>query len=287
MYPAPFEYFRPSSIAEAVDLLARHGEDAKVLAGGHSLIPAMKLRLARPTALVDLGRVPDLAGIREVGERLAIGAMTTHRAIESSQLLAARCPLLPEVASHVGDVQVRNKGTIGGSLVHADPAADYPAAVLALDAELELAGPGGRRTLRAADFFVGLLQSAAQPGEILCEIRVPATGPSVAYVKTEQKASGFALCGVAAVLDAENRSVAVGVTGVAPTAYRAAAVERALAGETFDERAIASAARHAADGVTPLSDIHASADYRAHLAIVNTARAILRAAAALRTRPSK
>ena len=277
MYPAPFAYFRPSSVAEAVDLLARHGEDAKILAGGHSLIPAMKLRLARPTALIDLGRVPDLNGIREAGGRIVIGAMATHWAIESSRLLADRCPLLPDVAKQIGDVQVRNKGTIGGSLVHADPAADYPAAILALDAELELAGPGGRRTVRAADFFVGLLQSATAPGEILCEIRVPATGPTAAYVKTEQKASGFALCGVAVTVEPATGRSAVGITGVADVPYRAAAVERALAGQLVDARAIAEAARHAADGVSPLSDIHASADYRAHLAVVNTQRALLRA----------
>src|SRR5207247_1082386 len=164
------------------------------------LIPAMKLRLARPRAIVDLARVANLSSIREAGGRLAIGAMTTHAEIAESALLRARCPLLPETAVHIGDMQVRNKGTIGGSLAHADPAADWPAAILALEAEIELVGPGGRRTVAADRFFVDLLQTAIAAGEILSEIRVPATPRSVAYVKTEQKASGFALAGVAAAI---------------------------------------------------------------------------------------
>jgi aerobic carbon-monoxide dehydrogenase medium subunit len=277
MYPAPFEYFRPATLAEAIDLLARHGEDAKVLAGGHSLIPAMKLRLARPTALVDIGRLAELSYIREQGDVIAIGAATTHRAIEVSGVLGARSPLLPEVASHLGDVQVRNRGTIGGSLVHADPAADYPAAILALDAALEIAGPGGRRTVRASEFFVGLMESAIATGEVLCEIRVPVTKPTVAYVKTDQKASGFALCGVAVTIDPSARRAAVGVTGVAAMPYRAAAVEAALEGRVLNESMIASAAGHAADGVEPISDLHASAEYRAQLAVVNAQRALMAA----------
>src|SRR5215467_14026578 len=191
MYPANFDYTRPATVDEAIALLAQHGEAAKVLAGGHSLIPAMKLRLSRPTVVVDIGRIAGLSYIREDGGRIAIGAMTTHADVEGSALLKEKCPLLPETASHIGDVQVRNRGTIGGSLVHADPAADYPAAVLALDAEIVLAGPRGRRTVGAADFFVDLLQTATAPDEILVEIRVPVTAKSVAYVKTEQKASGF------------------------------------------------------------------------------------------------
>lgn len=277
MYPAPFEYFRPATLAEAIDLLARHGEDAKVLAGGHSLIPAMKLRLARPTALVDIGRLAELNYIREQDGRIAIGAATTHRAIEVSEVLGARSPLLPAVASHLGDVQVRNRGTIGGSLVHADPAADYPAAILALDAALEIAGPGGRRTVPASEFFVALMQSAVAPGEVLCEIRVPVTKPTVAYVKSDQKASGFALCGVAVTIDASTRRAAVGITGVAAVPYRAMAVEAALEGRALTETLIAAAAAHAADGIEPISDLHASAEYRAHLAVVNTQRALMAA----------
>src|SRR5919199_5763902 len=157
MYPANFDYKRPATVDEAVALLAQHGDDAKVLAGGHSLIPAMKLRLAQPKVVVDIGRIANLSYIREAGGRIAIGAMTTHQEIASSSLLKEKSPLLAETAAHIGDVQVRNKGTIGGSLAHADPAADYPAAILALEAEIEVAGPKGRRTLRAQDFFVDLL----------------------------------------------------------------------------------------------------------------------------------
>jgi len=276
MHAAPFDYTRPSTVDEAIALLSRHGEDAKVLAGGHSLIPAMKLRLAQPKVVVDIGRIAGLSYVREAGGRVAIGAMTTHADIEASRLLTQKCPLLPETAGHIGDVQVRNKGTIGGSLVHADPAADYPAPILALDAEIDLAGPRGRRTVAAADFFVDLLQTAILSDEILTEIRVPITPASVAYEKTEQKASGFALAGVAVVMTADD--LRVGVTGVAARPYRAAAVEQALRGRRQPSpEAIEQAAAHAADGVDPLSDIHASAEFRAHLASVNTRRAIRRA----------
>jgi len=275
MYPAQFDYFRPTSLDEAVKLLAQHGGEAKLLAGGHSLIPAMKLRLAQPKALVDLGRIAGLSGIREANGRLAIGAMTTHAEIAASPLARSRCPLLAETAAHIGDMQVRNKGTIGGSLAHADPAADWPAAVLALDAEIEIVGPSGRRTVKADRFFVELLQTAIGAGEILSEIRVAPTPRSVAYVKTAQKASGFALAAVAALVD--GRTVRVAVTGVAPTAYRATAVEQALGGEPITAERIAKAAAHAADGVQPLGDIHASPEFRAHLAQVNARRALTRA----------
>jgi carbon-monoxide dehydrogenase medium subunit len=217
-----------------------------------------------------------LSYVREAGGRVAIGAMTTHADIEASRLLQQKCPLLPETAGHIGDVQVRNRGTIGGSLVHADPAADYPAAILALDAEIDLAGPRGRRTVAAGDFFVDLLQTAIRPDEILTEIRVPMTPSSVAYEKTEQKASGFALAGVAVVMTPDD--LRVGVTGVAARPYRAAAVEQALRGRRQPTpEAIEQAAGHAADRIDPLSDIHASAEFRAHLASVNTRRALLRA----------
>src|SRR6476646_5969535 len=179
MYPANFEYARPATVEEAIALLGRHGEDAKLLAGGHSLIPAMKLRLARPSVVVDIGRIATLSYIREQGGRVAIGATTTHAEVAASALLQTRCPLLPETAAHIGDAQVRNKGTIGGSLAHADPAADYPAAMLALNAEMELVGPKGKRVVRVSDFFVDLLQSAVGPDEILTEIRVPETSSAV------------------------------------------------------------------------------------------------------------
>ena len=278
MYPANFDYQRPSTVGEAIALLTKHGDEAKLLAGGHSLIPAMKLRLAQPKVVVDIGRIASLSYIRDAGASIAIGAMTTHQEIEASALLRDRSPLLADVAAHIGDVQVRNKGTIGGSLAHADPAADYPAAILALDAEIDLAGPRGTRTVKAGAFFVDLLQTAIASDEILVEIRVPATAKTVAYVKTEQKASGFALAGVAVVLGAGG--VRVGVTGIAAKAYRATAVERALAGQqTPTAAAIALAASRAADEVEPLGDIHASPEFRAHLAQVNTKRAIEQALA--------
>ena len=277
MYPASFEYHRPATIDETIALLVQHGDEAKLLAGDHSLIPAMKLRLAAPKCIVDIGRVADLSYIREGSEGFAIGAMTTHYAVESSAMLRERCPLLPETATHIGDVQVRNRGTIGGSLAHADPAGDWPAAILALDAELELAGPKGRRTVRADAFFVDLLQTALAPDEVLCEVRVSASPRSVAYEKTEQKASGFALAGVAVVVGADG-DVRVGITGVGPKAYRASAVESALRGQPAPSaEAIARAARHAADGVEALGDIHATPEFRVHLAQINTQRALTRA----------
>lgn len=277
MVPASFAYHRPDTIDAAVKLLSGLGDEARVLAGGHSLIPAMKLRLAQPTALVDLGAVRELRAIEERSGRVRIGAMATHGDILGSSLLAKRCPLLVQTAYHIGDTQVRNVGTIGGSLVHADPAADWPAVVLALDAELEVAGPSGQRTIAAANFFVDVMQTSLQPGEILTYISVPATSNAVAYVKTEQKASGFALCGVAATIDRGSRQVRIGITGVGPVAYRAQAVERTLHGAEITAESIGNASSLAAEGVTPLSDIHASAEFRAHLATVNTARALRQA----------
>jgi len=254
-----------------------HGGDAKVLAGGHSLLPAMKLRLAQPKTIIDLSRVADLSSIREENGTISIGALTTHYQIESSLLLREKCPLLPEAAAQIGDVQVRNRGTLGGSLAHADPAADWPAVILALEAELEIAGPGGRRTVKAADFFVEMMQTALQPNEILCGIRAPVTAKSVAYVKFAQKASGFAIAGVAAVLDQNSKAVRIGITGIAAKPYRAAAVEEALQGRALTPELIADAARKAGQGAEALNDIHASAEFRLHLAEVNTRRALERA----------
>lgn len=265
MIPAPFDYARPATLDEALGLLAKHGDDAKLLAGGHSLLPAMKLRLAQPRMVVDIGRLADLRFIRKEGDRIAVGALTTHYEIESSAELRKECPLLPEAAAAIGDVQVRNRGTIGGSLVHADPAADWPAAILALDAELEIAGPDGRRTVKATEFFVDMMQTAVGPGEILTAIRVAGTAGNVAYEKFAQKASGFAICGVAV---AAGR---IGITGVAAKPYRALAAEKALAEGRKD------AADLAAEGIDPLNDLHASADFRAHLARVHTRRALERA----------
>ena len=274
MIPAAFDYLRPQTLAEAVALLGQHGEDAKLLAGGHSLLPAMKLRLAQPKIVIDLGRIADLGYLRAEDGKIAVGAMATHYAIETSALLAAKCPLLPEVARQVGDVQVRHRGTLGGSLAHADPAADWPAAVLALDSEIAVVGPAGPRVIAAKKFFVDLFQTALKPNEIIREIRFPETSRSVAYVKTIQRASGFAVAGVAVVVQAADKTVRVGINGVAAKAYRATGVETKLAGRVLSGELLAAAALKAAARIDPLSDLHCSADYRVHLAQVNTRRAL-------------
>jgi carbon-monoxide dehydrogenase medium subunit len=268
MIPAQFDYVAPATLDEAVRLLADHADDAKILAGGQSLLPAMKLRLAQPALLVDLGRIRDLSYITAENGHVRIGAMTTHYELESSPLLAERCPLLPETAAHIGDVQVRNKGTIGGSLVHADPAADWPAAILALGAELVLVGPSGERTVSADDFFVDMMTTAVEPNEILREIRVPArrerTGWS--YMKVRQPASGFAVVGVAACVargaDGSCEEARVGVTGIASKAFRATAVERALTGAALDNNQgdFGAAAALVDEGVDVNGDLYASAD---------------------------
>ncbi len=273
MIPANFDYVRPATLDAALAALASI-DDAKILAGGHSLIPALKLRLAQPRTVIDISRISGLNYIRASDGQVVIGAMTTHYDIECSDLLKEKCPLLPEVAATIGDAQVRNRGTLGGSLVHADPAADWPAAILALDAQMEVAGPNGRRTVKATDFFVEMMQSAVQPNEILVEIRAPITASSVAYVKFAQKASGFAIAGVAAIVEAASKTVRVGITGVATKAFRATAVEDALRGRTLTPANIALAADHGDDAIETLNDIHASAEFRAHLTRVHTRRAI-------------
>ncbi len=280
MIPSQFDYVVPATLDEAVSLLAQHSDEAKILAGGHSLIPAMKLRLAMPQVLIDIGRIKDLAYIREDGSQIRIGAMTTHYQLESSDRLREICPLLPETAAQIGDVQVRNKGTIGGSLAHADPAADWPAAIIALGAEMVAVGAGGERVIKADDFFVDMLTTALQPGEILREIRV---GASIgrfgqAYMKVPQPASGFAVVGIAVSLTRDAggacQSAGVGVTGVASKAYRASGVENALVGSALDKQAITTAAARATDGVSINGDLYASDTYRRHLAQVYTQRAI-------------
>lgn len=275
MIPASFDYESPRELTDVLALLASR-EDAKVLAGGHSLLPALKLRLAAPGLLVDLGRVTGLNYIREAGDRIRIGATTTHAEIAASGLLHAHSPLISQSAACIGDVQVRNRGTIGGSLAHADPAADYPAAILALDAELVVMSQKGERTIAARDFFTGLFATTLRPDELLTEVRIPVTnGAGVSYKKFAHPASGFAVVGVAAVVrmnGANIASAAVGVTGVAHCAYRASAVEKALKGKPVS--AIAAAAGHAADKVDALGDHFASADYRRHIAVVYARRAL-------------
>ena len=283
MIPAAFEYFAPQSVSEAIGLLEKHGDDAKLLAGGHSLLPIMKLRLAQPKVIVDIGRIGGLDGIKADGQKIAIGALATHDAIEHSAVLKAQCPLLPEVAAVIGDMQVRNRGTIGGSMAHADPAADYPAAILALDAEIVATGARGARTIPAGQFFVDRLTTALKPNEIVTEVRVPvlARGTGAAYAKHPHPASGYAVVGVAAVVAVSGgkcQRAAIGITGVAGKAYRATAVEQALVGKPLDETSVANAAAHAADGADPQGDLYASGQFRAHLATVYTKRAVLQAA---------
>lgn len=283
MIPAPFDYQTPATLAEALALLNEHSDDAKILAGGHSLIPAMKLRLAQPQLLIDIGRIADLSYIREESNQIRIGAMTTHYAIESSARLKEICPLLPDCAAQIGDVQVRNKGTIGGSLAHSDPAGDWPAAIIALRAEMVVTGTAGERVIAADDFFVDFLTTALAPTEILREIRIalPAANTRQAYQKVRHPASGFAVVGVAVSLTlADNGScetAGVGITGVASKAYRATAVEQALIGKELSAANIAAAASHATDGVDANSDLYASEEYRRHLATVHTRRAIQQA----------
>lgn len=266
-----FEYESPTTLKEALALLSTG--DTKVLAGGMSLIPMMKLRLAGPERLVDLRRVPGLTGIRESAGSITIGAMTTHHEVEESPLLRAKCPLVAETASHIGDMQVRNMGTIGGSVAHADPAADQPAALLALEAKVRLVGATSDRTMTVEEFLVDTLTTAIEPGEILQEVIVPveASGVGVSYQKMVQPASGFAIVGIAARLG--KGFVRIGVTGLAGKAYRAKAAEKIM----LDTGDIAKAAAAVADGVDANSDLFASADYRRHLAQVYTARALKQA----------
>src|SRR2546421_1087000 len=253
MISAQFDYVRANTLDEAVSLLVQN-EDAKILAGGHSLIPAMKLRLAMPQMLIDIGRIKDLSYVIEADEQICIGAMTTHYQIESSDLLKKICPLLPECAAHIGDVQVRNKGTIGGSLAHSDPAGDWPAAIIALNAEIVAVSKKGERTIKADNFFVDMLTTALERAEILREIRINRSNGSsgTAYVKMHHPASGFAVVGVAANLllggDGGCEQASVGITGVSSKAYRAAAVESSLTGGPLDDKTIAGAAARATEG---------------------------------------
>ncbi len=283
MIPADFDYVVAKSLDEAISLLAKHKDDAKLLAGGHSLLPAMKLRLMQPKVLIDISRIKDLSYIREEGGQIRIGAATTHFQIETSDLLRRACPLLPETATNLGDMQVRNRGTIGGSVAHADPAADWPAAVIALSAEIVAQGPKGERVIKADDFFVDMLTTALQPGEVVKEIRyaVPKGRVGQAYMKVRHPASGFAVVGIAVTLTVDGgkcSACGVGVTGVSPKPYRAAGVEGALKGKSPDGDTLGAAASHAADGAQLNSDLFASGEYRKHLAQVYTRRALETAA---------
>jgi carbon-monoxide dehydrogenase medium subunit len=274
MIPQEFEYSAPKTLDEALGLLA---EGAKPLAGGMSLIPMMKLRLATPEHLVDLGRIADLNYIRETNGAIHIGATATHYSVENSALLRSKCPLLADTAGHIGDVQVRNMGTIGGSVAHADPAADYPAALQALEARFVLKGAKGERTVTAQDFFVDTFTTALEPGEIVREVIVPADPSGTSYQKVFQPASGFAVVGVAARVRKQGgklSQVRIGVTGLSNSSFRATAAEQALEGKSGSAEEIRAAAALVPQGVEANSDIHASADYRRHLAAVYAARAL-------------
>jgi aerobic carbon-monoxide dehydrogenase medium subunit len=273
MIPAAFDYVRAGSADEALAALAQHGDDAKLLAGGHSLLPLMKLRLAVPSVLVDIGRLSDLSYVREDGDDVVIGALTRHRDVETSDILLQHVPLLAHATSKVGDPQVRHRGTIGGSLAHGDPASDLPAVLLALGGSLTIRGQNGERTVAADDFFTGFLETAVGPDELLTEIRVPkVTGAGWSFQKFNRRAQDWAIVGVAAV---NNSRTGVGLVNMGTTPLRAAAVEEALAGGA----SVADAAAVAADGTSPPSDLNGSAEYRAHLARVLVRRALEEATA--------
>jgi carbon-monoxide dehydrogenase medium subunit len=281
MFPAKFAYSAPSSLEDAVALLS--DPDAKILAGGHSLLPLMKLRLAQPKLLVDIGRIPGLSYVRRENGSLAIGAMTTYREIEHSGEVHQSAPVLAEAVHEVGDPAVRAKGTLVGSLAHADPAGDLPAVALALGGTIRALGPDGERDIDLDGFFVDMLTTSLQEREIIREVRLrtqPA-GAGAAYHKFDQPASHYALTGVCAVISLSNGSIStarIGVTGVGPKAYRPTAVEQALVGKPAEEEAVKAAVQTVADGIDVQGDIHASPEYRAHLARVLTRRAVLQAA---------
>jgi carbon-monoxide dehydrogenase medium subunit len=286
MFPAKFAYAAPSSLQEAVGLL--EDPDAKILAGGHSLLPLMKLRLAQPKLLVDIGRIPGLSYVRSEDGHLAIGAMTTYRDIQLSAVVNKQAPVLAEAAHEVGDPQVRAKGTLAGSLAHADPAGDLPAVALALGGVVRAVGARGERDIDIDGFFVDMLTTQLQEREIIREVRlrVQPAGSGAAYQKFDQPASHYALTGICAVVTLTGNTIAsarIGVTGVGPKAYRPTAVEQALLGKAVEDDAIKSAVQTVADGVDVQGDIHASPEYRAHLARVLTRRAVLQAAERAKT----
>ncbi|HEX6417327.1 MAG TPA: xanthine dehydrogenase family protein subunit M [Acidimicrobiales bacterium] len=270
MIPAPFDYQRASSVDEAIGLLGEHGDEAKLLAGGHSLLPLMKLRLAQPTVLVDIGGIGDLSYVSDGGGTVRIGALTRHHDLAGSDLLREQVPLLAEVAGQIGDPQVRHRGTVGGSIAHGDPASDLPAALLALRATLVVRGPGGEREIAADDFFTGFLETALAPDEVLTEIRVPAVpGAGWSFQKFNRRAQDWAIVGVAAVLG-DGAGPGVGLVNMGSVPLRAAGVEEALRSGA----ALTDAAGRADEGTEPPSDLNASPEYRRHLAKVLVRRAL-------------
>lgn len=284
MKPPPFDYHAPTTLEEALELLARYGGEAKVLAGGQSLMPLLNFRLTRPAALVDLNRIAGLAYIREADGFLYLGAMTRQRAIELSPLVRQRTPLLAEATRWVGHLPIRTRGTIGGSLAHADPAAEYPAVLTALDGVVVVRGPRGERLLGASELFQSYLTTSLAPDEILTEVRLPviSSGAGVAFEEFARRHGDFAIVGIAAVVVAEGedcRQARLAAAGVGPTPIRLRAAEEVLERQGLSDAAIAAAAARASELVEPDSDLHASADYRRHLTRVLTARALSRARA--------
>jgi len=279
MIPESFDYQRASTVSEAISLLQQHGEDAKIVAGGHSLVPTMKLRLATPGTLIDIGGISELKYINDKGDHLAIGAGATHWMIESSDLIQKKAPGLSQAAAQVGDVQVRNRGTIGGVLAHSDPQADYPGVVLALDSTLVVQGSRGERTIAVSDYFTGLWETALGDDELLTEVRIPTDSANAnsCYLKFPQPASRYPYVGCAVAMDSSAGScsdIRVGFSGVGETAFRDSGVEDALRGNTLNESAIASASAKAADGRSVLSDVFVSEEYRRAMAQVYVKRAL-------------
>ncbi len=274
MIPAAFDYVRVDSVDAAIAALGEHGDEAKLLAGGHSLVPLMKLRLATPSVLVDVGRLRELSYVRDAGDHLAVGALTRHHDLQTNALLAVDAPLLAHVAGQVGDPQVRHRGTLGGSIAHGDPASDLPAALLALRATLVARGPDGERTIAVDDFFTGFLETALRPDEVLTEVRVPkATGQGWSFQKLNRRAQDWAIVGVACV--GVGPAAGIGLVNMAARPVRAEAAEAALAaGASVDD-----AAAVADTGTEPSADLNASADYRRHLARVLVRRALVEASA--------
>lgn len=284
MIPGEFDYVKAGSVQEALSLLQQHGDDAKVLAGGHSLIPLLKLRLANPAVLVDISGISELKGIRTGGDKITIGALTTHGDLEADNSLKGNFPILHEAATVIGDPMVRNRGTFGGSLAHADPAGDWPAVALALGATMHIVGPDGERTVAADDFFIDILTSDVQPGELLTAIDLPVPSGKVgmSYQKFSHPASGYAVVGVAALVTLDGAgncaSARVAVTGAGAKAVRLTAVEEALVGKALTEENVAAATADVGGDIDYLGDIYASEEYRAHLVKVFAKRAVLVAA---------
>jgi carbon-monoxide dehydrogenase medium subunit len=283
MIPAAFDYVRPSSVAEAVSAISAAGEDGKVLAGGQSLIPVLRLRMSYPSTLVDVGRIPELRGVRDDGDAILIGSMTTHHDVMHNTLVVQHAPLIAQATATVADPQVRHRGTFGGALAHADPAGDLPAVALALGCEFVASGPSGERRIAAAEFFLDYLTTSLAADELLTAVRVPKLGAgwSSHYEKFNRVAQAWSIVGVAALVRRENGSIAearVGLTNMGSTPLRASATEQALAGAAASADAVGAAAEHAADGTSPPSDLSGQSDYRQHLARVLTARAVLAAA---------